>query len=338
MKLKKLLCFALLLTFNIVNSYGQAAESQKIYAFKEEIEKRTPSSLKGFKKKFDTPSYSYYEGKVETDLIEQDIHIKYYQTWCCDESTPRPLIFILPGIIGVNPLDHFVANYYATLGYNVAISHFLDLENSKNPEKMAWAIRTNILASIGALDAIIDYKGIDKDKVGLFAYSFGGIRSTFLLSVDHRISAAVLVVSGRDFSKILSTSKFPAISYLRSIHMKHLTIETPEEYETYLRKALPYLPFAIDDQQDYSNYLMVTSDIDDVVPTNLQVELANRLKNSEHIIFKDLGHVTSIVYFAMFYLPYSNQFFSKVWNNGTHHGSYNTWHEDDLEEALLSWD
>lgn len=316
-KIKKILCISsfltLLLYFKTSIYTCFANENKTLEVFKSEIGERSFPKLKEFRLKNMTKTYSYYKGKIKIDEVQDLISFHYYKSLRNDLQKPKPLVLIFPGITGLTPLDYYMGRYYSNLGYHVAISHYRDKINEKDPEKIDLSMKNGILASLSVLDTVAEFKEVDNKKIAVLGYSFGGIRASFLASIDDRISSTVLIVSSANLSRTLSLSKSPTIRKLRKIHMKKLKSTSIEYYEEFIKNKLPFEPYEYLPKCNYSNYLTVTSKIDTVVPWSVQESLVLQLTNPKHICFRTLGHCTSVFWFVVKHLNKTNQHFKSMW-------------------------
>ncbi|NRA47157.1 MAG: prolyl oligopeptidase family serine peptidase [Oligoflexales bacterium] len=328
-----LACF---LSLNQGPSRCEAASHEKLKAFKKLAAARDAVSWIDFRAKSHTSDYTYHVGSLTSGSLTDPVTGSSHNR---EASKLKPLLLVLPGIGGVSFYDHIIAKYFVRKGYRVAISHTIDVKNSLNPTKVDSVLQNNVLSSMSVLDALTQFDDVDEKKIGLLGSSYGGIRSSFLLKVEKRISAATLVVASTQFAKILATSDFFAVRYIRKRHMQQLGMTSIKQYEEYIHEKLPFEPHDCVDDAGNDHHLVIRSKLDDVVPAKLQESFALQLKNARHVCFENLGHIGSLFWYVTAYLPYTYHFFCERWGEVPKEDPhFNDWNDDDLEEALLSWD
>ena len=331
------LIFKVLCSPYLCVSLGAATENTKLATFKEVVKARSQVKWEDFSLKSQAEDYAYFVGSLDSESFMKKVTVYYYSS-LVGEKKLKPLLLIFPGIGGVSYYDHYIAKYFVKKGFHVAISHTIDVVNSLNPRKVDVVLQNNVLSSIGILDALTQFEDIDQSKIGLLGSSYGGIRSSFLLKVEDRISAAALVVASSQFAKILSSSDFFAVNYIKKSHMQQLGVTSDEQYEEYINNKLPFEPHDCFNDEDYSNHLIFSSKLDAVVPAHLQDSYVKLLKNARHIRFDNLGHIGSLIWFVAAHLPHTYRFFCEKWGEVPIEDiNINDWNSDDLEEELLNW-
>lgn len=305
-------CLVILSCLATFESSCLAEELKNLEAYKLEMEKRSLPILKEFKKKRQVRSFSYYKGKIQIDEIGDHISFHYYKS-SHKKSKAKPLVLIFPGFTGLTPLDYYMGRYFAKRGYNVAISHYRDEKNELDPECIDISVKNGLLASLAVLDTVVQFDEVDSEKIATLGYSFGGIRASFLATIEDRISSVMLIVSAGNLSRAMSKSKFPAVRKLRKLHMNRLKETSTERYEEYLKNKFPFEPYQHFNKADNSNYLIVTSKMDIVVPWDVQNNLVTQLINPKHICYGTLGHCSSVCWFVVRHLHKSKQLLKQVW-------------------------
>lgn len=224
----------------------------------------------------------------------------------------KPLIVLFPGFQGASWIDHHMGRYFAKRGIHVVISHYRDTENDRKPEKLYEVTKNNIHAGMSIIDAVTQLGEVDPDRIGLVGYSFGGIRGGFLSLIDERIKAVNFIVSSGQFAKTIVDSSLPAIAELRQEHMNAIGTSNLKEYQKYLENSLPFEPYQSLCTSDFSHYLMVTSKTDTIVPADLQESFAEQLSGAQ-VISYHLGHIPSVLWYALKDLKKAEDFFHSTW-------------------------
>ena len=301
-----------LFCLEIFNTASLARGNIALETFKSEIEKRSRPILKKFKQKRKTRGFTYFKGKIEIEELQDQITFHYYKS-LSKKSKSKPLILIFPGLTGLTPLDYYMGRYYSKRGYNVAISHYRDEANELDPDNIDISMKNGILASLGVLDTVSEFEEVDSEQIALLGYSFGGIRASFLATLEERLSPVIVIVGSASLSRTLGQSKFPAVRKIREIHMEKLEETCVKKYEEYLKNKLTFEPSEHLINCNTSNYLTVTSKLDTAVPWEVQKSLVSQLTDPQHICFKTLGHCTSVCWFVIRHLNKSLELLKDVW-------------------------
>ena len=302
------------------------AQNAKVYAacrskaqlglqqLKEELASRNLPNWSSWEAVAESESYDHIKGFLFADGpgdIPYDLYLSHSQKEEYQANNKKPLIVLFPGFQGASWIDHHIAKYFASHGFHMVISHYRDTENDRNPEKIYEVTKNNILAGMEIIDALSQLQEVDADNIGLLGYSFGGIRGGFLSLVDERIKAVNFVVSSGQFAQTIIDSSLPAIKELREEHKAALGSPSIEDYHDYLENSLPFEPYQAICSQDYSHYFLVTARADTIVPTALQDSFVSNLKGSQSLSY-NLGHIPSVLWFALRDLKKSEQFFNSI--------------------------
>ncbi|NRA44586.1 MAG: prolyl oligopeptidase family serine peptidase [Oligoflexales bacterium] len=314
MKLIYLFCLLICMSLppEANKAYGLCLEQaqQGVESIRVELAARSYPSWDAWQSIEKTKSFEHISGSLSVDgpgQIPFDFYLSNPQN-SYGKNDPQPLIVLFPGFGGASWIDHYVSKYFAKRGFHVAISHYRDEENDRKPEKIYEVTKNNMLAGMSIIDAFSELPEVDTDRIGLLGYSFGGIRGGFLSIVDERMKAANFVVSSAQFARTIIDSSLPAIKDLKEEHMRALGSPTEAEYESYIESSLPFEPYQAHCSSDYSNHFLITAKADTIVPTPLQESYASQLPGAQTTSYQ-LGHIPSVLWFAMRDLSKSEQFF-----------------------------
>ena len=292
---------------------------QKAQKIKEILSHRDKPTLLNFTKVKEAKTYTLYQGSLTTSLSGTKILVPFdfYKSTNPHHSGPRanqkkkPLIVHLPGISGVNILDRHVGRFFAKRGKHVVISHYRD-PGEKSPYKIYETTLNNILASLATIDHFSARSYVAKEKAALLAYSFGGIRASFLSAVDERIKAFKLVFPSASFAKTLAYSQLDTVLTLKKSFKSQLNITSDRDFIDYVNSELPYNPLKTFCKSDYSHYFIVHSNNDKYVPFKLQREFLYTLGNAASMKVDHLGHQYGISWYLLRHLSKANLFFDQI--------------------------
>ncbi|MFK7826220.1 MAG: alpha/beta hydrolase family protein [Oligoflexales bacterium] len=304
------------LSYSATGALGKCTEQGQLglNKIKTELTKRSIPNWQTWESITKTKTFEHIKGLISAEGPGQIPYDLYLNTknQGQESNSKKPLVLIFPGFQGVSWIDHHIGKYFAKNGMHVLISHYRDIENDRRPEKIYEVTKNNIQAGMLVIDALIQLDEIDSEKIGLLGYSFGGIRGSFLALIDERIKAVNFIVSSGNFSKTILDSSLAAIDELRKEHMLALGSPTIEEYEKFLEHSLPFEPYQAICEQDYSHFFLVNSKTDTIVPSVLQDSFARQLTGAKTLTYR-LGHIPSVLRFALRDLNKSQDFFSSVW-------------------------
>jgi dienelactone hydrolase len=239
--------------------------------------------------------YSNYEIDLEgvspVDSAPYPVKIRYYKT---NDRGPRPLIVILPPILGVTPLDTLMAAYLAGRGYHVMICELAeDVTDLSRPLEDIDNLFSRATSGARAmLDFASTLPEVDMTKVGGFGASLGGIRLAILMGVEPRIKTAFLAVTGGNISEVMSFSQEGRVKPYREARMRIEGIANESEFHDRLKPLSFIDPVFLAKNIPTDKIFMLMSTKDTCVPTKNQIELLNALGNPEHR-YVEYPHMTA---------------------------------------------
>jgi len=228
-----------------------------------------------------------------------------------ENPNPVPVMIIVPTINGYNAAEEKYASNLCALGIASIIADAQD-KSSDGPVP-SWGledVRTRY--AVLALRTVIDYAKTNShfihDKVGMIGSSLGGITAALVAGLESdRLAAIITVVGGGNLPFILATSNNKAVASWREARMEADGMTTVEEYENKLRQTLRYDPMFFSSRANGKNLLMVISNNDDKVPTEVQWDLHRAFGEPEKSVFS-LGHAPTIVSLAWIYFDTVSNF------------------------------
>jgi dienelactone hydrolase len=242
--------------------------------------------------------YSTYaielEGVSPTDSSAYPIKIQYYKA---NVKGPRPLIVIIPPILGVTPLDTLMAAYIASKGYHAMICELSeDVTDLNRPLADVDDLMARANSGVRAtLDFASTLPEIDMNRVGGFGASLGGIRLGILMGTDPRIKSGFMAVAGGNIAEIMSFSQEGRVKPYREARMKKENIASESDYYDRLKPLSFIDPIFLAKNIPTDKVFMLMSTKDTCVPTKNQIELLNALGNPEHR-YVDFTHAKAAAY------------------------------------------
>lgn len=215
----------------------------------------------------------------------------------------QSVIFILPTIKGgqklAGLLDRHTAISFCRRNF-IAILIENDFTGLTNGTPLAIAesdlsVRRVVAALKGGIKISEDYLNIDKNKIGLFGASLGGILGVSAYGLMSEIKAGSFIVAGGNLPHILSQSNQKPIIAVKNKIMEQYELETEEQYEEFLSQYLKFDPIYFASFIDPQNIKLYMSLNDKAVPTEDQIQLFNELNYPENFsYYSRTGHALTI--------------------------------------------
>ena len=209
-----------------------------------------------------------------------------------------PVVFMLPSLGGTNQLDQTLAESFCK--QNIAAILITTSFIGSNGDALVpvgdhdHALRRVVSALKGALVASQNLEQINKEKIGLFGISLGGILGSVAYGVMPEISAATFVVNGGDIPFIMAYSDQPTMIKLRQARMQEQNLKTIKEYELYLRDHLTLDPLHFAKTSDAKNTKLFLSKTDNSVPSETQLQYYTSMGSPTETTFYSMAHAATI--------------------------------------------
>lgn len=258
--------------------------------------------------------YDVYSGELESvnPTTGGPYSNKFYYFKTRKEGK-NPLIFIFPVIMGITPVEKYMASYLAKKGNNVIIARLSeDVSDVRRPidDIDGFLIRSTVSSRV-LYDMAMEFPEVDSKRVGAIGSSLGGIRLLVLMGVDHRFKYGVTYVAGGNVPDILTHSEVEEIDAYRNHKMNELGLNSSIEYKRSLQKVVSIDPIYFTSRINKDNLKMTISKKDKGVPTRNQLEIWNRL-GKPNVSFLSRNHVMSVITSFLRRKSILN-FFNKKW-------------------------
>lgn len=238
--------------------------------------KKVMKEIRGVKKIRVRLSYREAKGKKKTTKF-------YLYNLRKKSAKPRPVLIIMPPVYGISPFDIGMAIEYASFGFQVAV---LELGGVKfvSPFNRISKLKESMAGVIGDTHRMIQYlkkyQNIDKDNIGIFGFSLGGLLSSMVYVVNDDIKALASAMGGANFPELFTNSEQAMAKLYRSYRMDKENLRTRLDYFKVLEKALPYEPMSLAHRRKESHVYFVASFGDTLVPSKNQWDLTQAFNAS----------------------------------------------------------
>lgn len=224
-----------------------------------------------------------------------------------------PVVFILPPVVGETPLDGAFA---FTLCANGIGAYILDVLNDPLPADQVQNLNTHedgLIRAEFVLGKFLETFQSDPEisgNYGILGASQGGIISAYLLGIEPRLKAGVLLSAGGDIAEILTDSQQESVKRLREARIAAFSLPNDKAYENLVRPFITREPLIFTENIVPGSVLMFITKFDVDVPTKNQRELAQSIQG-ERVIELNNTHVPGIVEASTVFQDEIIKFFSE---------------------------
>lgn len=251
------------------------------------------------------------------------VSFDYFQSLKRGQTRHAPVILFTPILGGRMGLERGVARGLAKEGFHVILVH-----KERKMFRRSWSaqdIERKFRAAIAERKRVIDWlvtrPEVDRQRIGAFGISMGGIVTAVLTPLDERIRAAVMVMPGGNIDEILMrTEEGPLRKYCeRRMDQEGLS---PAMFQKRIRDTLSSDPIHLAPYVDPRRVMVIVARYDDVVPTDIQLKLWRALGRPKGYEIPT-GH-----YSAFALMPFLHrktvEFFQRRFKNNSASSSKNT--------------
>ncbi len=217
-----------------------------------------------------------------------NIYLDYYRL----PRDKSPVIVLLPISGGHYEPESIFARYFVRRGFAVLLVRRREFSNqTPTLEAVNAGLKEPVTVNKTVLDWIQTRPELDAERIGLFGISVGGIQGALLASLDQRISAAALGLTGGDLPFVLARSTEKGISKPRAAFLREHNMGL-DEFEAGLRKTITCDPILCAQYADPEKILLVLAMCDRVVPFKKGWELRQGMGRPETVLLPT-GHYTA---------------------------------------------
>lgn len=258
-------------------------------------------------------SYTRYNGESTTDSIEDrgryifkkvtinsdnhtimggKIKLEYYNV---KGAGKKPVIIVLPVLEGAGSIIKDFAEFYAKNGYSsIIVNRKKKYIKGNDFIQINEILKEIVINHRQVIDWIETQNDLDRERIGVFGISMGGIKSALISQIDNRVNASVIALGGGDLPYILSYSNENSVKRKRNQYIKENNV-TREEFHFTLNHLISCDPINYASYIDARKTLMILALFDRCVPFNKGNELRSKIGKPE-TVYLFSGHYTSIFY------------------------------------------
>ncbi len=249
--------------------------------------------------------------------IKSEIKFKYLEA---KVNGKRPLVLVLPPIVGSTLVDRDVGALFAQGGMDVIILEMEDMFPAKKTlhEMNAISVQTVIMLRM-LIQAILGdpVRQIDRDKVCVFGMSFGAVLAATLVGMDDNVKYAYLIGGGGNLADILTYSNQRRLVNFRNYNISSngnfRNLKKNEQLNRLfaeMRLIAEADPVYFAKKAASKKIHMVMSTNDDIIPFRDQLELWNAFGNPGYELSR-LSHIGTVIRWYIRYRNDALKFFSK---------------------------
>ena len=224
--------------------------------------------------------------------------------------TPYPAAVIQPTLAGPTGLETKIAWDLCVIGVASVVPDETVLDLPKVlPDFKAYDrnLQTEMVRARRLVDFLEGHKKIDRSKLGAIGFSRGSIAAALLVGIEPRIKFAFLGAGGLGNASIVAHTQTEKGTVDRERHMRAAKLNH-EQFEAKLMETLEYdgLLFSHRIHSKKLKVMIVKNDFN--VSTESQ-ELLKKSFGDPETIYRDKGHVESIVRLVFFEMAEYQDFF-----------------------------
>ncbi len=245
--------------------------------------------------KEDHPGYEIYRvvfpSYDQSDPINRETVAWYYRQ---KDNHRRAAIVQVPILGGDYEPEKFFASHYAEQGFHALLIERKEglFAIEKGFQHTRQVILQTIIDQRRCLDWWLAQPEVDPHRLGVTGISMGGMLSSLLVAVDDRIAAAVLMLNGADFPRLLEISGEPEVIDLRARINKMYGWDAPAMRAQAAKYIADIDPRVLAPRVDPRKVLVISARFDDVVPFELANEWWEAAGRPQRLIIPT-GHYSS---------------------------------------------
>lgn len=209
-----------------------------------------------------------------------------------------PVVFIFPPVVGETPLDGALAFNLCSQGIG---AYILNLQlTPAPPAEQVQDLNTHedgLIRAEFSLAILLEILQTDPQvsgNYGIVGASLGGIISSYLMGIEPRLKAGVLLAAGGNIAEILTESEQESVKRLREARFVAFNLANDDDYENLVRPFITREPLVVASNIVPGTVLMFIPKFDEDVPTKNQRELASAIQG-ERAIELNNTHVPGII-------------------------------------------
>jgi hypothetical protein len=208
-------------------------------------------------------------------------------------------VIIVPPIYGDTPLDQWDAQSFCEAGLYTAL---IDSWEYYNDPGIDWQSHDRAtLRAVTAIRHTVEFiQHLHAGPMGILGTSLGAMTSSLALSIEPRLSTAVLIVAGGPNHTILAESALTEAQKLKEERLRVYNLSSDAQYDQKLAESIQFDTLNYASQSTQKNLWMFIATNDQTIPTPTQWQLWQAW-NHPKFTEAHLGHVEMVVYTYTFW-------------------------------------
>ncbi|MCE3279873.1 MAG: hypothetical protein K0S44_2064 [Bacteroidetes bacterium] len=243
-------------------------------------------------------SYNLYDLDINTfdpgNGEPMIVHVHFFEN---KKGGKLPLLVIVPPINGISAREKNVSEHFIKCGYHTVVIE--PVKSTSNINVPIQEFQKNLLSFVGAVRSTIDIfsekEQVDIRNIFIWGASMGAIHSSFVISIDKRINAAILIAGGTSIGDIVAESTQKRIVKYRSNRMNAEHLSSVEDFRKKLKESMNLDVSQFSQNREASDLFFVIALKDKIVPTKYQIELAHAFKGEPFIKECNGGHMKALL-------------------------------------------
>ena len=241
--------------------------------------------------------YFIHEGSLQVEFprknTKREVRFKYYES---ERPGPRPLVIVLPPIVGSTVVDRGVSKMLAESGVNVILPEVEDMFSTGKSLNDVENYVSEFLMSLSLLVKSMKEEPsyhINPNSIGIFGVSLGAVVGSALVGLDENITHAYLVAGGGNMGEVSLRSDQTMVRTFKS-HILSKTGLKEDEWVATVRKTFSFEPILHAHQARHKKIFMVMCNNDSIIPFENQVQLWNEFGRPERKL-SNLSHIGTVI-------------------------------------------
>jgi dienelactone hydrolase len=237
------------------------------------------------------------KGTDPVTLQDRIIDIKVFSPR--NEPAKSGSVIVVPPIYGDTLFDSWNARRFCDAGLQTAVIQKWEFYSDPGID---WNVHDRgALRAVTAIRHVLEYLLAAKPgPVGILGTSLGAISSSLALSIEPRLTAAVLIGGGGPLHQILTKSSIKVSQMLKKQRMKLYSLNSDEQYEDQLSESIQFDTLKYADLAPPKNIWMFIATADTTVPASTQWQLWQAWKKPK-LTQGRLDHTGMIIYSFAFW-------------------------------------
>lgn len=208
----------------------------------------------------------------------------------------HPALLIYPILGGDYPLERGFCRYFAKHGFHAVLVHRTRFKFSKDRgvRYLEQLLQQAVIKDRQAIDWLETLPNVDRERLGSFGISMGGMNGVLTAAVDPRLAANVFALAGGPLSMIIRDTHDRVVTKPRNRYIEERGITLAQLYSEAV-SGVRSDPLAFAPYVDPRAVLMISAVFDRSIPRRNSDQLWEALGRPERL-WLPLGHYTSYLF------------------------------------------